>query len=149
MNQMLKWTSMRRRPLLALAAASLAAPLRAQSNWPDKPLRIIVPFAPGGPNDLAVRPVAQKLFELLGQPFVIDYRAGANGIIGCDIVAKSAPDGYTLLVTFATHYSLPFFQKAVPYDTLRDFTPVIAAASIHTVPSWYSSSQSSPSMSST
>jgi hypothetical protein len=65
-------------------------------EYPVKAVRIIVPFAPGGPNDLAVRPVAQKLYELLGQPFVIDYRAGANGIIGSDLVAKSAPDGYTI-----------------------------------------------------
>ena len=63
-------------------------------EYPVKAVRIIVPFAPGGPNDLVVRPVAQKLHELLGQPFVVDYRAGANGIIGTEQVAKSAPDGY-------------------------------------------------------
>ena len=81
--------------LISLAAHCMGA--HAQ-EYPAKAVRIVVPFAPGGPNDLAVRPVAQKLFELLGQPFVIDYRAGANGIIGCDIVAKSAPDGYSMVV---------------------------------------------------
>ena len=82
MNQMLKCTSIRRRPLLALAAASLAAPLRAQSNWPDKPLRIIVPFAPGGPPDVVARLIQPRLGELLGQAVVIDNRAGAGGNIG-------------------------------------------------------------------
>src|SRR4051812_32224924 len=77
--------------------AALAPAVRAQ-EYPSKPVRIVVAFAPGGPNDFAVRPVAQKLQEILGQPFVVDYRAGANGIIGTEYVAKSPPDGYTLLV---------------------------------------------------
>jgi tripartite-type tricarboxylate transporter receptor subunit TctC len=107
--------------LIALAACCMAA--HAQ-EYPAKAVRIIVPFAPGGPNDLAVRPVAQKLFELLGQPFVIDYRAGANGIIGCDIVAKSAPDGYSMVVISSSFSINSSTYAKLPFDPLRDFTAV-------------------------
>ena len=88
-------THLPRRSLLIVSLALLAAasPIAHAQEYPAKAVRIIVPFAPGGPNDLAVRPVAQKLYEFLGQPFVIDYRAGANGIIGCELVAKAPPDG--------------------------------------------------------
>ncbi len=92
--------------------------------YPVKAVRIIVPFAPGGPNDLAVRPVAQKLYEFLGQPFVIDYRAGANGIIGCDLVAKSAPDGYTMVVISSSFSINSSSYAKLPFDPIRDFTPV-------------------------
>src|ERR1043165_3176989 len=91
--------TIRRTATAALAAFLLAGTVHAiAQEYPVKPVRVIVPFAPGGPNDLAVRPVAPKLQELLGQPFVVDYRAGANGIIGTELVAKSPPDGYALLV---------------------------------------------------
>ena len=93
-------------------------------DYPAKAVRIIVPFAPGGPNDLAVRPVAQKLYEFLGQPFVIDYRAGANGIIGCDLVAKSPPDGYTLAVISSSFSINSSTYAKLPFDPIRDFTPV-------------------------
>ena len=84
--------------IAAMVLLPAAAGIAYAQEYPAKAVRVIVPFAPGGPNDLAVRPVAQKLYEFLGQPFVIDYRAGANGIIGCDMVAKSPPDGYALVV---------------------------------------------------
>ena len=93
-------------------------------EYPAKAVRIVVPFAPGGPNDLAVRPVAQKLYELLAQPFVIDYRAGANGIIGCDLVAKSAPDGYTLVVISSSFTINASTYAKLPFEPLRDFAPV-------------------------
>ena len=93
-------------------------------DFPTKAVRIIVPFAPGGPNDLAARPVAQKLYEFLGQPFVIDYRAGANGIIGCDLVAKSAPDGYTMVVISSSFSINSSTYAKLPFDPIRDFTPV-------------------------
>ena len=96
--------------------------------FPAKAVRIIVPFAPGGPNDLAVRPVAQKLHELLGQPFVIDYRAGANGIIGTELVAKSAPDGYTLLVISSSFTINASTYAKLPFDPIRDFAPVSSIA---------------------
>jgi len=87
-------------------------------------VRIIVPFAPGGPNDLAVRPVAQKLTELLGQTFLVDYRAGANGIIGSELVAKSPPDGYTLLIVSSSFAINVSTYAKLPFDPLRDFAPV-------------------------
>ena len=93
-------------------------------DYPAKAVRIIVPFTPGGPNDLAVRPVAQKLYEILGQPFVIDYRAGANGIIGCDLVAKSPPDGYSMVVISSSFSINSSSYAKLPFDPIRDFTPV-------------------------
>jgi tripartite-type tricarboxylate transporter receptor subunit TctC len=93
-------------------------------EFPTKAVRIIVPFAPGGPNDLAVRPVAQKLYEFLGQPFVIDYRAGANGIIGCELVAKAPPDGYTMVVISSSFSINSSTYAKLPFDPIRDFTPV-------------------------
>jgi tripartite-type tricarboxylate transporter receptor subunit TctC len=93
-------------------------------EYPTKAVRIIVPFAPGGPNDLAVRPVAQKLYEFLGQPFVIDYRAGANGIIGCELVAKAPPDGYTMVVISSSFSINSSTYAKLPFDPIRDFTPV-------------------------
>ena len=112
----------------------MIVPLFAIGGWahaqeyPAKAVRIIVPFAPGGPNDLAVRPVAQKLYELLGQPFVVDYRAGANGIIGSELVAKSAPDGYTLLIISSSFTINASTYAKLPFDPLRDFAPVSSIA---------------------
>jgi tripartite-type tricarboxylate transporter receptor subunit TctC len=112
----------------ALFAAIVLLPASGQfacaQEYPAKAVRIIVPFAPGGPNDLAVRPVAQKLYEFMGQPFVIDYRAGANGIIGCDLVAKSAPDGYTMAVISSSFSINSSTYAKLPFDPIRDFTPV-------------------------
>ncbi len=107
----------------------LCAPLAALGQaYPAKPIRLVVPFAPGGASDTFARPVAQKLSEALGQQVIVDNRPGAGSIIGTDIVAKAAPDGYTLLVTFSSHYLLPFFSKNVSFDTVKDFTPIGAAA---------------------
>ncbi len=103
------------------------------ATYPIKPVRFISPFPPGGPTDLLSRPVGAKLQEALGQPFVIDYRAGAAGTIGADHVAKSAPDGYTLLVTTASFNTAPSTQPALPYDTLKDFVGVSPLARGHTV----------------
>jgi tripartite-type tricarboxylate transporter receptor subunit TctC len=97
-------------------------------DYPAKAVRIIVPFAPGGPNDLVVRPVAQKLLELLGQPFVVDYRAGANGIIGTELVAKSASDGYTLLVISSSFTINASTYAKLPFDPIRDFAAVSSLA---------------------
>ena len=90
-------TGIQRRPLLALMAAGLASPLQAQPQWPDKPLRIVVPFVPGGPPDTVSRLILPKLSELLGQPIVVENKPGAGGTIGADFVAKQPADGYTLL----------------------------------------------------
>lgn len=107
----------------ALIALSLIAPASAQ-NFPSKPIRIIVPFAPGGSVDLATRPVAQVMQEVLGQPVVVDYRTGANSRIGTEYVAHADPDGHTLLTFSGSFMVNPSTYRELPYDTLEDFTPV-------------------------
>ena len=115
--------------LVILAATLVAASLSfAQSSYPDHPVRVIVPFPPGGSVDPIMRIVGPKLSELMGQPFVIDNRAGANSAIGAGIVAKAAPDGYTLLWTAgSTHVILPLQSTQSP-DFLKDFAPIAAAS---------------------
>ncbi|MDP3699874.1 MAG: tripartite tricarboxylate transporter substrate binding protein [Hylemonella sp.] len=112
-----------RRALVAVLAATLASAGWAQS-FPSKPLKIIVPFGPGGVADLTARTVGQKLSQTLGQPVVIENKPGAGGIGAADTVAKSAPDGYTLLLmSNASAVTATLFNK-LPYDTVKDFTPV-------------------------
>ncbi|MEO7728387.1 MAG: tripartite tricarboxylate transporter substrate-binding protein, partial [Burkholderiales bacterium] len=92
--------------------------------YPDRPIRLVVPAAPGGAIDVVGRIVGLKLTELLGQTLVIDNRAGANNIIGTEIVARAVPDGYTLLITAGAHTINPAVYKKLPYDALRDFAPI-------------------------
>jgi tripartite-type tricarboxylate transporter receptor subunit TctC len=107
--------------LFALAMPALAA---AQS-WPAKPVKIIVPFPAGGPTDVLTRALAEKLSAAWGQAVVVDNKPGAGGTIGSDFVAKSAPDGYTLVMaTSSTHSIGPYLGK-VPYDPQKDFTPIV------------------------
>jgi tripartite-type tricarboxylate transporter receptor subunit TctC len=109
---------------LAAVFAVLATPLHAQS-YPSKPVRIIVPFAAGGGTDVVARAIGVKLGEALGQPFVVDNRAGAAGAIGAELAAKSAFDGYTLLMGSSGPIVLnPSLQPKLPYDPARDFVPV-------------------------
>ena len=108
---------------LVLACAGAAAPVQAQ-DYPSRPVRIIVPFAPGGSADVFGRFLAQRLQETLGQTFVIDNRPGAGSVIGTDAVAKSAPDGYTLLVMSNTHTVNESLIPTKPFQLLRDFAPV-------------------------
>jgi tripartite-type tricarboxylate transporter receptor subunit TctC len=119
--------ALRRRALTAGAAAlalvAAALPASAQ-EWPSKPVRMIVPFAPGGSADVFGRFIAQRLQESLGQSFVIDNRPGAGSVIGTDAVAKAAPDGYTLLVMSNTHTVNESLIKNKPYQLMRDFVPV-------------------------
>ena len=108
--------------LIAAAAATLAT---AQS-YPTKPIKFIVPFPPAGSTDLSARAVAGKLGERIGQPVIIENRPGAGGNIGTDVVAKSQPDGYTLIVgTVGTHGINPSLYSKMPYDHVKDFAPVI------------------------
>jgi len=110
-----------------------AAPAASQS-FPVKPLRIVVPFSAGGPTDITARFIAPRMTELLGQSIVIDNRAGATGIIGAELVAKSPPDGYTLLMATASVVAINMVTYSkLPYDTLRDFqplTPIMTTATI-------------------
>lgn len=115
---------MRRRALLA-GSLALPAAARAQGGFPDRPLRLLVPFAPGGPLDLHGRPLAERMGAILGQTVVFENRPGANGIIATQQVASARPDGHTLLFnTGSLIGNLVFHQQPLPYDTLRDLAPV-------------------------
>jgi tripartite-type tricarboxylate transporter receptor subunit TctC len=100
--------------------------VHAQS-WPSKPIRVVVPSPPGGPPDLIIRMLIPKMSGL-GQPLVVENRAGAGGIVGTAYVAKAPPDGYTWLVTTASHVNTPPFNKNVPFDPVKDFTHVMLLA---------------------
>jgi len=110
----------------AFAAAAAAPSMAAESpaTWPSKPVRMVLPFTAGSPVEIPARPIAQRISEALGQQFVFDYRTGASGTIGTEVVAKAPKDGYTLLVTNCSHSSNPAHHKKLPYDTLADFAPV-------------------------
>jgi tripartite-type tricarboxylate transporter receptor subunit TctC len=112
---------------LVLAVLLPAAPALAQA-YPTKAVRVIVVFPPGGSNDVVARIVFQKMTEQLGQQFVIDNRGGAAGTIGAEVVAKSPPDGYTLMVQSTTHVANAHLYKSLPYDTLGDFIGVTPMA---------------------
>ena len=110
-------------------ALALAAPAHAHAQeYPSKAVRLVVPFAPGGGTDTIGRLIAQKLTDAWGQTVVVDNRAGAGGMIGAELVAKSAPDGYTLLMGTPGPLTInPHLKKKMPYDTLKDFTPITLA----------------------
>jgi tripartite-type tricarboxylate transporter receptor subunit TctC len=123
---------LRRRLLLCVALASLAAlpvGLRAQ-DYPARPIRLVVPFPPGGPTDVLARIVAVRLGERLGQPVVVDNKPGASGMIGADMVAKAAPDGYTLLANASIHVINPSLYSKTAYDAITDFAPVSNLADV-------------------
>lgn len=108
-----------------LAAATLAAPLLSHAQaYPNKPVRLVVPYPPGGSVDPVARMMAQKLGDLWGQQVVVDNKPGASTIIGTDAVAKAPPDGYTLLLTASTHVSNALLFNNLPYDSVKDFAPV-------------------------
>ncbi len=112
---------------LAILAATFALPTRAQtpaSSWPDKPVKIVVPFGPGGPADVYARILGQALTEQLGQQFIIDNKPGAGAIIGTEVVAKANPDGYTLLMMSNTHTTNETLFTHKPYQLMRDLVPV-------------------------
>ncbi len=112
--------------LKGLGALAVAAPsiVRAQGTYPDKQIRMVIPFAPGGTTDLLARAVGQHFAQAWGQPVVADNRAGANGVVAGEIVAKAAGDGYTLSVVAMGHAINPLIYKKLPYDGDKDFTPI-------------------------
>ncbi len=115
------------RTLLACAVAlsfATDAALAQTAKYPARPVRLVVPFAAGGTNDILGRIVAEKLAEKFGQPFVADNRAGANTVVGSEIVARATADGHTLLIVSASIAVNPSLVRALPYDTLRDFAPI-------------------------
>jgi tripartite-type tricarboxylate transporter receptor subunit TctC len=119
--------------LLATLASPflVAAPLHAQQAYPNKPVRLVVPQTPGGASDALARIVAQKLTEKWGQPVVVDNRAGAGGNIGMDAVAKAAPDGYTLLMSYVGSHAInPSIYKKLPFDPEADFAAVANLAQV-------------------
>jgi tripartite-type tricarboxylate transporter receptor subunit TctC len=117
----------------AALALLLALPLLAFAQYPNRAVRLVIPFPPAGATDIVGRIVAQKLTERLGQPVVVENKPGAGGSIGSDLAAKSAPDGYTLLMaTSSTHSIGPSLQK-LPYDPLKDFAPVLHVANVPNV----------------
>jgi len=120
----------RRRIVGALAAglAVLATCAAGADTYPDHPIRLIIPFSAGGPNDLIARPLGDQMSQALGQPIVIDNRPGANGIIGTALVAKAPPDGYTLLMTTGSFTGNPAINAKIPYDALADFAPITLLA---------------------
>jgi tripartite-type tricarboxylate transporter receptor subunit TctC len=125
--------SHRRRLVRALAAAlAFAAPMiaTAQANYPERPVRFIVPYPPGGGTDVIARIVQTRFSQLLGQPVVIDNRGGAAGSVGTDVAAKAAPDGYTVLFTLSSHTINPAIYPKLPFDTVKDFLPVGTVASL-------------------
>ena len=121
-----------RTALIALGAVvGFAAPLAAQAQgYPERPIRFVVPYPPGGGTDVVARIVQPRLQAVLGQSIVIDNKGGAGGSLGTDIVSKAAPDGYTVLFTLSSHTINPAIFPKLPYDTLKDFEPVGLVASL-------------------
>ena len=108
---------------LAFAALSGAAETR-QDNWPTKPIRVVIPFSPGSPIEVPARAVTMRMTETLGQSFVFDYRTGASGMIGAELVARAPKDGYTMLINNCAQTANPSYYKKLPFDTVNDFAPV-------------------------
>ena len=127
-----------RRAALALSAGAalilIASGATAQGSWPTKPVRIVVPFAAGGTTDILARAMAPELSKAFGQQFIVDNRAGAGGNVGAEIVARSANDGYTLLMgTVGTHGINRALYPKLPYDPIKDFVPITLVAAVPNV----------------
>jgi tripartite-type tricarboxylate transporter receptor subunit TctC len=137
MSMPLNYKQIRRFTLAVIAVGallSIATGVSAQTAWPTKPVRIVVPFAPGGTTDILARAVAPELSKAFGQQFVVDNRAGAGGNVGAEIVAKSPGDGYTLLMgTVGTHGINKALYAKLPYDPQKDFAPITLVAGVPNV----------------
>ena len=111
--------------IVTLAAAAVSVSAFAQGSYPNKPIRMVVPYAAGGVSDIMGRALAAKLGELIGQPMIVENRAGAAGALGTDATAKSAPDGYTIVLSSLTAYAIaPNMNKSVTYDPVKDFSAI-------------------------
>ena len=134
---MIRFARSTRRAALLAATSFLglaALPVAAQGTWPTKPVRIVVPFAAGGTTDILARALAPELSRVFGQQFIVDNRAGAGGNVGAEIVAKSAPDGYTVLMgTVGTHGINRALYDKLPYDPIKDFAPITLVAGVPNV----------------
>jgi tripartite-type tricarboxylate transporter receptor subunit TctC len=134
MTNMIK-TQLKRAWAASILVAMTCTPWAyAQSNWPAKPVKIVVPFAPGGTTDILARAIAPELSKAFGQSFIVENRAGAGGNVGADAVAKSAPDGYTLLMgTVGTHGINKALYPTLPYHPVKDFAPITLVAGVPNV----------------
>src|SRR4051794_41248059 len=127
---MLQGACMTNRRTLLLAALLLFPTLASAQNFPAKPIKLIVPFPAGGPNDIIARVIGQRMSELSGQPVLIDNRGGQGGVLGTDAVSKAAPDGYTIAISSAGALAISPSMERVAYDTLNDLTPVTLVATV-------------------
>ncbi len=118
--------------LAAFIALLISSSVHAQ-EWPTRPITLVVPFAAGGTTDLVARPIAQALTEKLGQPVVVENRAGAGGTLAAGLAAKAPPDGYTIFLATVAHTMAPGLYKSLPYDFEKDFDPVTLAAQVPNV----------------
>jgi len=123
MHNLIHYCAAFTRVVLAAVAFAASVPAYAQS-FPTRPVRMVVPYPPGGANDIVARLLSPSLIQQFGQNVIVDNRGGGNTLIGSEIVARSAPNGYTLLVVAAGHAIIPALYKQLPYDTARDFVPV-------------------------
>ncbi|MCE9641000.1 MAG: tripartite tricarboxylate transporter substrate binding protein [Betaproteobacteria bacterium] len=114
----------RKRAAVLAVVSLLAASYAAAAQYPDKPIRIIVPVTPGGGSDLLARLIAQQFSDRFEQPFIVDNRAGAGGTIGSELAARAAPDGYTLIVAYTASHGINPAIKKLPYDVINDFAPI-------------------------
>ena len=120
----------RRQVLLAAAALTAPAPAVFAQAFPTRPVRFVMPYAPGGSSEILARPIAQELTRNLGQSVFIDFKPGGGTTIGADLVAKSAPDGHTIVMMLSAHAINATLMPKLPYDTVRDFAPITIAATL-------------------
>ncbi|GAA5234660.1 tripartite tricarboxylate transporter substrate binding protein [Verticiella sediminum] len=124
-----RWNRLLAGALCTLAAAGLAAPAHA-ADYPERPIRLVLPYPPGGPTDLLARVVAMEMSQSLGQQVVVDNRPGASGMIGAEAVARAKPDGYTFLANASLHVINPTIYPEMRYDALQDFAPITQLADV-------------------